>query len=56
MIGADLSTLLAASVEMARLRRENRELRRELSRYRTERHDFELSADSVPCFHRKQAG
>lgn len=54
VIGADLIPLLAASVELAALRKENRELRQENARLRAERMNFDLSADSVPCFHRKQ--
>jgi hypothetical protein len=50
-----LETLLAASVELALLRHENRQLREELAAMRAERTYGDLSADSTPALLRRQA-
>lgn len=56
MIGQDLTVLLTASIELAKLRKENRELRKALAEARQPKIDFDLSADSIPALCRKQAG
>jgi hypothetical protein len=52
----DLKTLLLASIELALLRKENRQLRKEITEVRAARIDCDLSADSIPALCRKQAG
>lgn len=55
-MSTDLTPLLEASIEMARLRKENRQLRQELTRLRAAKIEFDLSADELPALCRKQAG
>lgn len=55
MINQDLTVLLTASIELAKLRNENRQLRKDLAAEREARIQFEMSADSRPALLRPQA-
>lgn len=54
MIGQDLVPLLEASLELAKLRTENRQLRKDLAAEREARIQFEMSADATPALCRPQ--